>query len=141
MHHAHTCQEQAAVGGIHLDLCIELAAGVLQPVPLVNDDVLPGQLGQAWPVILAHHEVIAGQQHIKPGLTPGDLHRAANHCTQGCKIGQDPPMLQHEQQQCSRLPDTLCQAVMEGLASLYAGSTYACRTLEPSCRCMVSSSG
>lgn len=71
----HTCQEQAAVGGVHLDLCIQFAAGILEAVALINDDVVPGQLSQPWPVALAHHEVIAGQQHIKAGLAPSNLHQ------------------------------------------------------------------
>lgn len=71
----HTCQEQAAVSGVHLDLCIQFAACILEAVALINDDVLPGQLGQARPVDLAHHEVIAGQQHIKAGLAPSNLHQ------------------------------------------------------------------
>ena len=74
----HTCQEQAAVSGVHLDLCIQFAGCIFEPVALIDDDVLPGQLGQAGPVLLPHHEVIAGQQHIKAGLTPSNLHQIAS---------------------------------------------------------------
>ena len=77
----HTCQEQAAVGGVHLGLCIQFAACILETVAFINDDVLPGQLGQPRPVILAHHEVIAGQQHIKVGLAPSNLHQETTMIT------------------------------------------------------------
>ena len=96
-----TCQEQAVVGSVHLDLCIEFAGSILEPVALINDDVLPSQLGQARPISLPHHEVVAGQQHIKPGLSPSNLHSnqqsalVAKHCMQGWRWGQDPPKLQH----------------------------------------------
>jgi len=69
-----TCQKQSAASGVHLDLCVQLAAGILEPVALVNDDVLPCQPGQPRPVGLAHHEVIAGQQHIEAGIAASNLH-------------------------------------------------------------------
>lgn len=65
------------MSGVHLDLCIQFAACIFEAVALVNDDVLPAQLGQARPVVLAHHEVITGQHHIKAGLAPTNLHQQA----------------------------------------------------------------
>ena len=41
--------EQAVLGAVAPQLRIELAARVLQAVPLVNHDVAPGQAGQARP--------------------------------------------------------------------------------------------
>ena len=63
-----TCQEESVFCAIHFDLCVELAPSTLQPVPLIHNNVLPLQLRQAWPVMLAHQEVIAGQQYIKVRL-------------------------------------------------------------------------
>lgn len=73
-----TCQEQAAASSVRLDFCIQFAACILEAVALINNDVFPGQLGQAWPVVLAHHKIIAGQQYIKAGLTPTNLHQEAS---------------------------------------------------------------
>lgn len=69
-----TSQKQSVLCAVHLDLCIELAPSVLEPVPFINDDVLPLQLCQARPVALAHQEIIAGQQDIKLCLARDDLY-------------------------------------------------------------------
>ena len=61
------------MSGIHLDFSVQLAACILEPVTLINDDVLPSQFCQARPVSLAHHEVVAGQQDIEAGFATNNL--------------------------------------------------------------------
>ncbi len=34
------------------------------PVPFIDDDVAPGNLGQSRPITFAHQELIGGQHHL-----------------------------------------------------------------------------
>lgn len=47
-------QQQPVSGAVLLEVRVQLAISVLDPVPLVNDQMRPPDLAQPWPVVLVH---------------------------------------------------------------------------------------
>ena len=64
-HAVQVLQQQAVGGRVHPQLCVELAPGVLQAVPLVHHNVVPGDAGQPWAVELAHQALVRGEGDLE----------------------------------------------------------------------------
>ncbi len=62
--HMLTCQEQAVPGAVLPQARVELAGAVLEAVPLVHNEVVPGDPAQQRHVVGAHEDLVRCQQHM-----------------------------------------------------------------------------
>ena len=70
-----TCQQQQPLNRHASNGCPSVRSGVLQPVGLINDDSLPGNVLEHLPVLA--HQLIGGQQHVELELARGTVCRLA----------------------------------------------------------------